>query len=107
MDATVIAKKQETDGLAEQAQGDFRSLAFSAGRTGNREDQSDSTRVGAVLRGGALESVLLICPKLGRKEDTTPSGSGVSAPRFWLEAMGSGRQGRESSEVKVLVPSIT
>ena len=54
MDATVIAQKQETDGLAGQAQGDFRSLAFSAGGTGDREDQSDSTRLGAVLRGRSL-----------------------------------------------------
>src|SRR3954470_693628 len=90
MDATVIAKRQETDGLAGQAQGDLRSLAFSAGGRGDRQDQSNPTRMGEVLRGGPLQSVLLIRPRLGREEDSAPSGSGVSAPRFRLEAVEQG-----------------
>src|SRR5450755_1797993 len=66
MDAAVIAERQEADGLARQAQRDFPDLSFPAGGRGDRQDQSDPTRLGEVLRDRPLESVFLLYPKLGK-----------------------------------------
>jgi hypothetical protein len=90
MDAAAIAEGQETDGLARQAQRDLPGLPFPAGWRGDREDQSDSARVGEILCHRPLESVFLIHPILGRKEDQAPSGPGVSASRIRLEAVEQG-----------------
>src|SRR6476620_5081906 len=68
MDAAAIAERQETDGLAWQAQRDLPVLSFPAGGRGDREDQSDSARVGEILCHRPLESVFLIHPILGRKK---------------------------------------
>src|SRR5262245_49494794 len=89
MDAAAIAEGQETDGLARQAQGDLRGLSFPAGWRGDRKDQSDSARVGEILCHRPLESVFLIHPILGRKEDS-PSGQVVPASRIRLEAVEQG-----------------
>ena len=90
MDASVIAERQETDGLARQAQRDFPGFSVPASGEGDREDQSDPARVGEVLRDRPLESVFLVYPKLGRDEDAASSGSGVPASRLRLEAVESG-----------------
>src|SRR5215472_4155564 len=90
MDAAAIAERQETDGLAWQAQRDLPGLSFPAGWRGDREDQSDSARVGEILCHRPLESVFLIHPILGRKEDPAPSGPSVPASRMRLEAVGQG-----------------
>src|SRR5260370_31444930 len=90
MDAVVIAERQEADGLAQQAQGDLPGLSFPACWRGDRKDQSDSARVGEILCHRPLESVFLIHPILGRKEDQAPSGQGVPASRIRLEAVGQG-----------------
>ena len=90
MDAAVVAERQETDGLAEQTQGDLPGLSLAACGRGDREDQPDPARLGAILCHRPCESVFLIYPRLGREEDTAPSGSGVSASRLRLEAMGQG-----------------
>ena len=90
MDAAAIAERQETDGLAWQAQRHLPGLSFPAGWWGDREDQSDSARVGEILCHRALKSVFLIHPILGRKEDPAPSGPGVPASRMRLEAVGQG-----------------
>ena len=90
MDAAAIAERQETGGLVRQAQGDFPGLSFSAGGEGDREDQSDSARVGEILCHRPLESVFLIHPILGRKEDTASSGEGAPASGFRLEAVEQG-----------------
>ena len=57
---------------------------------GDREDQPHPAWVGEILRYRPFESVFLIYPRLGRKEDSAPSGSGVSASRFRLEAVEQG-----------------
>src|SRR5262245_18036037 len=90
MDAAANAERQEADGLAGQAQRDFPGLSFPVGGRGDREDQSDPAWLGEVLRDRPLESVFLLCPKLGRNEDSAPSGSGVPASRLRLEAVGRG-----------------
>src|SRR5215831_19731268 len=90
MDAAVIAERQEADGLARQAQRHLPDLSFPARRRGDRKDQSDPARLGEVLCHRPLESVFLLYPKLGRDEDSAPSGPGVSAPRLRLETMEQG-----------------
>src|SRR5215467_3307555 len=90
MDAAAIAERQETDGLAWQAQRDLPGLSFPAGWRVDQEDQSDSVRVGEILCHRPLESVFLIHPILGRKEDPAPSGPSVPASRMRLEAVGQG-----------------
>src|SRR5450755_2852542 len=90
MDAAVIAERQEADGLARQAQRDFPDLSFPAGGRGDRQDQSDPAWLGEVLRDRPLESVFFLHPKLGRNEDSAPSGSRVPASRLWLEAVEQG-----------------
>src|SRR5215831_15207081 len=106
MDAVAIAKRQEAHGLAGQAQRDLPSLSFSTRGRNDREDQSDPAWLGDILCDRTLEPVFLVYPRPGRKEDTAPLSPGAPTSRFRLEAVGSGRQGREFSEVKVLVPSI-
>src|SRR5262244_2805791 len=96
MDAAAIAERQETDGLAWQAQRDLPGLSFPAGWRGDREDQSDSARVGEILCHRPLESVFLIHPILGRKEDPAPSGPSVPASRMRLEAVGQGMAVRKA-----------
>ena len=96
MDAAAIAEGQETEGLARQAQRDLRGLPVPADCRGDRKDQSDSTRVGEILCHRALESVFLIRPILGRKEGSAPSGQGVPASRFRLEAVEQGMAVRKA-----------
>ena len=88
--AVVIAERQEADGFARQAQGDFSGFSLSANGEGDREDQSDPARLGEVLRDRPLQSVLLIYPLLGRDEDSAPSGPSVPAFRFRREAVEQG-----------------
>src|SRR4029450_365779 len=90
MDVAANAERQEADGLAWQAQRDLPGISFPAGRRVDQEDQSDPAGLGEVLRDRPLESVFLICPKLGRNEDSAPSGSGVPASRLRLEAVEQG-----------------
>jgi hypothetical protein len=68
----------------------FSGLSFSAGGEGDREDQSDSARLGEVLCHKPLEPVFLIHPILGRKEASAPSGPGVPASRIRREAVEQG-----------------
>src|SRR4051794_36555024 len=90
MDAAAIAEKQEADGLTGQAERDLPGISFAARGWGDRKDQSHSARLGEVLRDRSLESVLLVYPKLGRDEDSAPSGAGVPASRPWVETMEQG-----------------
>ena len=90
MDAAGIAEKQETDGVATQAQRNIRSIPVSAGEWSDQKDQSDLAWLGEILCHWALESVFLVYSKLGRAEDSAPSGACMSTPRPWLEAMEQG-----------------
>ena len=90
MDAAVTAERQEADGIAWQAQRDLPEFPIPTGGRGDREDQPDPARLGAILCHRPLESVFLIYPRLGREEDTAPSGPGVPASRLRLEEMGQG-----------------
>jgi hypothetical protein len=51
-----------------------------------RASCSQPARLGEILCDRALESVLLIYPKLSRNEGSASSGQGVSASRLRLEA---------------------
>src|SRR6516164_9151717 len=100
MDAAAIAERQETGGLARQAQGDFPGPSFSAGGEGDREDQPDSARLGEVLCHRPLEPVFLIHPLLGGKEDSAPSRPGVPASRIRLEAVEQGMAVRRAGTLR-------
>ena len=84
------------DGIASQAQGDLPRLSIPAGRRADRKDQSDSARLGEILCGRPLESVFLVHPRLGREEDSAPSGQSLSAPRLRMEAMEQGTAVQEA-----------
>src|SRR5215472_12465955 len=107
MDAAAIAERQETGGLARPAQGDFPGPSFSAGGEGDREDQSDSARLGEVLCHRPREPVFLIHPLLGRKEDSAPSGPGVPASRIRLEAVEQGMAVPERWDSSRSIASLT
>jgi len=83
----VIAERQEADGSAEQAQGDFPRLSVPAGGGGDREDPPDSARWGEILGDRTFRAVLLLDPILGRNEDAASSGPSVPASRLGLEAV--------------------
>ena len=87
MDAAVCAERQETDGLAAQAQEDLPKLSIAVAERVDRNDQSDSARLGEVLFDRPFEPLFLAHPKLGGKEDPAPSGQSPSAPGIWVEAM--------------------
>ena len=61
--------------------------------------QSDPARLGAVLCGRSFESLLLLHPRLGGKEDSVPLGSSKPAPRFRVEAVESGVAVRHAGTV--------
>ncbi len=87
MDAAVCAERQETDGLAAQAQEDIPKLSIAVAERVDRNDQSDSTRLGEVLCDWPFEPLFLAHPKLGGKEDPAPSGQSPTAPRLWMATM--------------------
>src|SRR6516225_4951171 len=62
------AKAQETNGAATEAQGSVPPLPIPTSGSGDRLDQSGATRLGELLRGRALQRVLLLHYKLGGKK---------------------------------------
>src|SRR6266705_3678231 len=87
MDAAAYAARQEADGLATQAQADLPKLSLSARQGIGGADQSHPARLGQLLCGGPLESLLLVHPQLGREEDSEPPGESPPAPRLRVEAV--------------------
>jgi hypothetical protein len=90
MDAAAHAARQKADGLASQAQDDFPKLSLSARQSIDRTDQSHSAGLGKLLRDRTFEPVLRVHPRLGRKEDSAPSGPSRSAPGLRMEAVEQG-----------------
>ena len=90
MDAAAHAERQKADGIASQAQDDFPKLPLSAPQSIDRTDQSHSAGRGKLLRDRTFEPVLRVHPRLGRKEDSAPSGPCRSAPGLRVEAVEQG-----------------
>src|SRR5712691_131192 len=87
MDAATHPAGEKADGAAAHAQADFPQPSVPAPQRGDCENQPDSAGMGAVLCGRPFEPVLLVHPRLGRKEDSAPSGARAPASRFRLEAV--------------------
>src|SRR5580765_4822251 len=105
MDAAAHAKRQKADGLASQAQDDFPKLSFPARQSIDRTDQSHSARLGELLRDRTFEPVLRVHPRLGRKEDSAPSGPSRSASGLRVEAVERGMAVRDLGTL-LWVPSL-
>ena len=90
MDAAAHAERQKADGLASQAQDDFPKLSLPARQSIDRTDQSHSAGLGKLLRDRTFEPVLRVHPRLGRKEDSAPSGPSRSASGLRMEAVEQG-----------------
>jgi hypothetical protein len=99
MDAAVHAEKQKADGVAPQTQRDLPEQPLAAHWWVDREDQSDLERLGAVLCHQELQPMLLVHPKLGRKEDTAPSGQSTPASRLRMEAVEQGMAVRNTRTI--------
>ena len=82
------AAAEEAHGAAAEAQGRA-SDAIDPSRSDGliAEDQSDPAGLGELLRGRALESVLLVHPKLGGEEDSATPGASPIASGLRLEAV--------------------
>ena len=87
MDAASHPTGEKADGPSRDAQADFPTPSVPAHQRGDCENQPDSAGLGAVLCGRPFEPVLLVHPRLGRKEDSAPSGARAPASRFRLEAV--------------------
>ena len=90
MDAAAHAERPKADGLASQTQDHFPKLSLSARQSIDRTDQSHSAGLGKLLRDWTFEPVLRVHPRLGRKEDSAPSGPSRSAPGLRMEAVEQG-----------------
>ena len=75
------------DSDPQKRQDNLPKLSISACGGVDRNDQSNPTRLGAILCGGPFESLLLDDPKLGGEEDPTPLGPSPTAPGLRMEAM--------------------
>src|SRR5262245_3726113 len=82
MDAAADAASQEADGVAADAQAGVPNLVS---RRGDCAYQSHPARLGAVLCGRSLESLLLVHPRLGRAADSGPLGACAPASRLRME----------------------
>src|SRR6202521_5999246 len=87
MDAASHPAGEKADGAVAHAQADFPEPSVPASQRGDCTNQPDTAGLGAVLCARSLEPVLLIHPRLGRKEDSAPSGARAPASRFRLEAV--------------------
>jgi RNA-directed DNA polymerase len=83
----VYAQAEEADGVAGEAAGPVPKICEPAGGEGDRADQPDPARLGELLCRRALESVLCVYPRLGRKEDPTPPDACPETTGLRLEAM--------------------
>ena len=87
MAAAVYAEDEESDGVDGKAEGPLPKIPEPAGGEGDRVNKPDPTRLGKLLCGRELESVLFIYQRLGSKENPAPHDACPKAQRFRLEAM--------------------
>ena len=87
MDAVAYAAVEKAHGAVAETQGVVPTLQIPANTGIDRKDQSDPARLGKLLLGWALESVLVVHPKLGGTEDSAPPGASPIASRLRLEAV--------------------
>src|SRR4029453_16212447 len=85
MDAAAEAARQEADGVAADAQAGLSKSSVLARGGVVCPYQPHPARVGAVLCVRSLESLLLVHPRLGGEEDSTPPGAGKPASRVRME----------------------
>ena len=79
MASQLYAEAEEANGVVGKAQGCVPAVRQSTGGAGDRADQPNPSGMGELLCGGAFEPVLLVCQRLGRKEDSAASDAGAEA----------------------------
>src|SRR5712691_11251206 len=87
MDATADAATEEADGAVADPQAGLSKSSVPARGRGDCAHQSHPARLGAVLFGRSLESLLLVHPRLGGEEDSAPPGACAPASRLRVEAV--------------------
>ena len=75
-------KAQEANGPATEAQGGLPSPSLSTSVASDCGDQSDPSRLGAILCHRQFEPLLQLCAVVGGKEGTSASDAGPRAPGF-------------------------
>ena len=83
----LCAEAEEANGVVGEAQRHVPTVRQPTGGAGDRTDQPDPPGMGELFCGGAFESVLFVCQRLGRKEDSAASDAGTEAQRFRLAAV--------------------
>src|SRR5215469_8158263 len=87
MATAVHAQAEKADSVTGEAAGDLPEAHEPTCETGDRTDQPDPARLGELLCGGTLESVLCVYPRLGRKENPAAHDAGKETQGIRLEAM--------------------
>jgi RNA-directed DNA polymerase len=87
VEAVLHAQAQKADGAGTGAQRGVSPTSVATDRTGDKPDQSGSTRLGELLRRWALQRVLQLHQRLGGEEDQAPSGACSETKGLRLEAM--------------------
>ena len=85
MAAALHAQAQEANGDVGQAPGHLPPLPIPTGGSGHELDQPDPAGLGELLRGGSLQSVLQLRPRLGGKEDQAAHDASPETPGLRLE----------------------
>jgi len=87
VEAVLHAQAQKADGAGTGAQRSVSPTSVATDRTGDKPDQSGSTRLDELLRRWALQRVLQLHQRLGGEEDQAPSGACSETTGLRLEAM--------------------
>ena len=87
MVAPVCAQAEKADGTVGEAQDGLPTIRQPACGTGDCRDQSDSTRMGELLCGRALEPVLFVYQPMGGAEDSAAPDARPRTPGVRVEAV--------------------
>ena len=89
MAAQLCAEAEEADSVVGETQGRVAAVRQwqPVGRGLIEVINPDAAGVGELLCGGTCERVLLVCQRLGRKEDSAASAAGAETEGLRLEAM--------------------